>query len=198
MLLFVGLGNPGPEYERNRHNIGFMAIQAIARRWQVRQFKRAFGGYVAEANIGLERILLLQPQTFMNHSGISVLEAAQFRKILPRRIMVFHDEIELPPGRVRVKIGGSDAGHNGLRSITEHIGNNYYRVRIGVGRPQYKDQVQSYVLSNFGRNEWPWVEELCDVIADNAELLTLTHEPSYSSFQNKVVLSMRSKFSFLE
>jgi PTH1 family peptidyl-tRNA hydrolase len=171
-----------------------MAIAAIAKRYHVRQAKSAFRSYVAEAQIGFERIILMQPQTYMNDSGLAVREAAQFRKIPPHRIMVFHDEIELPPGRVRVKVGGSDAGHNGLRSITEHIGSDYCRVRIGVGRPRSKELVHPYVLSNFAKSEWPWVEALCDVIAENAELLTEGNDASFAKFQNKVFLSMEAKF----
>ncbi len=190
MLLFVGLGNPGPEYAENRHNIGFMAVQAIARRHDIKPWRRKFQGVAVEGAIGGERVLLLLPGTYMNESGRAVQEAARFYKLEPGQIVVFHDEVDLPPAKVRVKMGGGVAGHNGLRSVTAHVGNDYKRVRIGIGKPQMKEQVPGHVLGNFAKSEWPWVEALCDVIADNAGLLV---EGKDSTFQNRVHLAMSAK-----
>jgi len=193
MLLFVGLGNPGSQYVGNRHNIGFMAVQAIAKRHTIGPFRRRFQGVTAEGPIGSERLLLLLPGTFMNESGRAVAEAANFYKLGPEHIVVFHDELELTPGKVRVKVGGGIAGHNGLRSITAHIGNDYRRVRIGIGHPRVKELVHPYVLSDFAKSERPWVEELCDIIADNAAFLAKGQD---ASFQNKVHLAMHAKGFF--
>ncbi len=190
MLLLVGLGNPGARYIGNRHNIGFMVVQAIAKRPGIGPWRRRFQGVACEGPIGGERALLLLPGTYMNESGRAVGEAAQFYKLAPDAITVFHDEIELPPGKVRVKIGGGIAGHNGLRSISEHIGNDYRRVRIGVGHPGHKDLVERHVLSDFSKSEWPWVEALADILAENAELLVRGED---ASFQNKVHLAMLAK-----
>lgn len=190
MLLLVGLGNPGARYIGNRHNIGFMAVQAIAKRHGIGPWRRRFQGVACEGPIGGERALLLLPGTFMNESGRAVGEAAQFYKLAPDAVTVFHDEIELPPGKVRVKIGGGIAGHNGLRSISDHIGNDYRRVRIGVGHPGHKDLVERHVLSDFAKSEWPWVEALTDVLADNVELLLRGDD---ASFQNKIHLAMAAK-----
>jgi PTH1 family peptidyl-tRNA hydrolase len=190
MLLFVGLGNPGPKHAGNRHNIGFMAVQAIARRHDVSPWRRRFQGVAVEGNIASERVLLLLPGTYMNESGRAVAEAAHFYKLEPANVVVFHDEVDLPPAKVRVKIGGSDAGHNGLRSITAHIGNDYKRVRIGIGKPDIKDLVPMYVLGDFAKADWAWVEALCDVIAENSALLVDGRD---STFQNKVHLAMEAK-----
>jgi len=193
MLLFVGLGNPGARYAGYRHNIGFMAVEAIAKRHNIGPLRRRFQGGAAEGLIGATRALLLLPGTFMNESGRAVAEAAHFYKLGVDSITVFHDEIELPPGKVRVKSGGGIAGHNGLRSITAHVGNDYRRVRIGVGHPGVKDLVHAHVLNDFAKAEWPWVKALCDVIADNAELLAKGQD---ASFQNKVHLAMSAKGFF--
>ena len=190
MLLLVGLGNPGARYIGNRHNIGFMAVQAIAKRHGIGPWRRRFQGVACEGPIGGERVLLLLPGTYMNESGRAVGEAAQFYKLPPETTTVFHDEIELPPGKVRVKVGGGIAGHNGLRSISEHIGNDYRRVRIGVGHPGHKDLVEHYVLSDFAKSEWPWVEALADLLAENVDLLVRGED---ASFQNKVHLAMLAK-----
>ena len=139
MLLLVGLGNPGARYVGTRHNVGFMAVQAIAKRHGIGPWRRRFQGVACEGTLGGARVLLLLPGTYMNESGRAVAEAAHFYKLPLADITVFHDEIELPPGKVRVKVGGGIAGHNGLRSISEHIGNDYRRVRIGVGHPGHKD-----------------------------------------------------------
>jgi len=190
MLLLVGLGNPGTRYAGNRHNIGFMAVDAIARRHGLGPWRRRFQGVACEGPIGRARTLLLLPGTFMNESGRAVAEAAHFYKLDPADIAVVHDELDLAPGKVRVKVGGSDAGHNGLRSISSHIGNGYRRVRIGIGHPGVKELVYPYVLSDFAKSERPWVEALCGIVADNAELLARGED---ASFQNKVHLAMDAK-----
>jgi PTH1 family peptidyl-tRNA hydrolase len=190
MLLFVGLGNPGDKYARNRHNVGFMAVDAIARRHGFPPWRRRFQGVAAEGPLGGERVQLLLPGTFMNESGQAVAEAVHFYKLAPSDVVVFQDELELPPGKVRVKTGGGIAGHNGLRSITAHIGNDYRRVRIGIGHPGVKEMVHGYVLTDFPKAERDWVEALTGIIADNAELLARGEDPS---FQNKVHLAMDAK-----
>src|SRR5262245_43118160 len=186
MLLFVGLGNPGSRYVGNRHNVGFMVVQAIAKRHNMSPWRRRFQGVAAEGPIGNARALLLLPGTFMNDSGHAVAEAAHFYKVGIDGITVFHDEIELPPAKVRVKTGGGIAGHNGLRWISAHVGNDYRRVRIGVGHPGVKELVYGYVLSDFAKSERPWVDALCDTIADNVELLVRGQD---ASFQNKIHLA---------
>ena len=190
MRLFVGLGNPGPRHAGNRHNIGFMAVQAIARRHELSPWRRRFQGVAVEGNIANERVLLLLPGTYMNESGRAVAEAANFYKVEPGSIVVFQDEADLPAAKVRVKVGGGVAGHNGLRSITAHVGNDYKRVRIGIGKPEIKELVPMHVLGDFAKSDWAWVEALCDVIADNAALLV---EGKDSTFQNRVHLAMEAK-----
>ena len=190
MLLLVGLGNPGARYVGNRHNIGFMTLEVIAKRHGIGPWRRRFQGVACEGPIAGERVLLLLPGTFMNESGRAVAEAAQFYKLSAGEITVFHDEIELPPGKVRVKVGGGIAGHNGLRSISAHVGNDYRRVRIGVGHPGAKDLVEHYVLSDFAKSERGWVEALIDILADHVELLVRGQD---ASFQNKVHLAMVAK-----
>lgn len=190
MRLFVGLGNPGTKYQGNRHNIGFMAVDEIARRHGFSPWRRRFQGETAEGVIGGERIILLKPATFMNESGNSAGEAAKFFKIEVGDITVFHDEIELPPAKVRVKVGGGIAGHNGLRSISAHVGNDYRRVRLGVGHPGVKDLVHSHVLNDFAKSEIPWVIALCDIVAENVGLLAAGQD---ATFQNKVHLAMDAK-----
>lgn len=172
MRLVVGLGNPGQRYARNRHNIGFMAIDAIARRHGFPAFRNRFKGELSEAPLAGMRRLLLKPQTFINASGESVAEAARFFKIAPEDILVIHDEIDLRPGKLRIKRGGGNAGHNGLRSIDPMIGSDYWRMRIGVGHPGIKELVQSYVLQNFSSEELTlWVEPLIAVVAETIALL---------------------------
>ena len=190
MLLLVGLGNPGARYAGNRHNVGFLAVQEIAKRHGLGPWRRRFAGVACEGPLGGVRTLLLLPGTFMNESGRAVAEAAHFYKISPVDITVFHDEIDLPPGKVRVKIGGGIAGHNGLRSISEHIGNDYRRVRIGVGHPGDKDLVQHYVLSDFAKSDRGWVDALVAIIGENAELIARGQD---ASLQNKVHLAMVAK-----
>jgi peptidyl-tRNA hydrolase, PTH1 family len=187
MLLLVGLGNPGARHVGNRHNIGFMVVEAIAKHHRIAPWRRRFQGVAAEGPIGNERVQLLLPGTFMNESGRAVAEAMHFYKLALSDLIVFHDELDLPPGKVRVKVGGGVAGHNGLRSVSAHVGNDYRRVRIGIGHPGQKELVQPYVLSDFYKDERPCVAALCDAIADNAELLTRNQD---ASFQNKIHLAM--------
>jgi PTH1 family peptidyl-tRNA hydrolase len=190
MLLLVGLGNPGARYVGNRHNVGFMVLEAIAKRHGFAPWRRRFQGVATEGAIGGKRTLLLLPGTFMNESGRAVAEAAHFYKLPLADITVFHDEIDLPAAKLRVKIGGGIAGHNGLRSISEHVGNDYRRVRIGVGHPGNKDVVQHYVLSDFAKSERAWLEALLAIIADNVDLIVRGDD---ASFQNKVHLAMLAK-----
>jgi PTH1 family peptidyl-tRNA hydrolase len=190
MRLLVGLGNPGTRYAGNRHNIGFMIVDAIARRHGVGPWRRRFQGVAVEGTIGGERVLLLLPGTYMNESGLAVAEATRFYRIEVGDIVVFHDEIDLPPGKIRVKTGGGAAGHNGLRSISAHVGNDYRRVRIGVGHPGAKELVQPYVLGDFAKAERPWVEAMCDIIADNAGLIA---KGADATFQNKVHLALQAR-----
>jgi len=190
MRLLVGLGNPGPRHSGNRHNVGFMVVEAIARRHRIGPWRRRFQGVAAEGPIDAERVVLLLPGTYMNESGRAVQEAAHFYKIDVGHIVVFHDEIDLPPAKVRVKTGGGIAGHNGLRSISSHVGNNYRRVRVGVGHPGAKELVYPYVLGDFAVAERPWVEALCDIIADNVVTIVKGED---SGFQNKVHLAMQAK-----
>lgn len=167
MRLVVGLGNPGLRYAKNRHNVGFVAVDAIARRYGFPAFRDRFKGELSEGAIGGEKRLLLKPQTFMNASGEAVLAAASFYKIPPGEIVVIHDEIDLRPGKLRVKRGGGSAGHNGLRSIDALLGADYWRMRIGVGHPGVKELVQPYVLQNFTAEEISdWAGPLIDAIAE--------------------------------
>ena len=190
MLLFVGLGNPGAKHAGNRHNIGFMAVDAIAKRHGFPPWRRRFQGVATEGALGAKKILLLLPGTYMNASGRAVAEAMHFYKMALDDIAVFHDEIELQPAKVRVKAGGGIAGHNGLRSISAHVGNDYKRVRLGVGHPGVKELVHPHMLGDFAKDERPWVAALTDAIAGNADLLALGKD---ASFQNKVHLAMDAK-----
>jgi len=172
MRLVVGLGNPGPRYARNRHNVGFMAVDLIARLHGASGFRSRFRGELAEGVIGGERRLLLKPQTFMNDSGESVAETVRFFKMLPEEIVVIHDEIDLRPGKLRVKCGGGTAGHNGLRSIDSLLGPDFWRMRIGIGHPGIKELVQPYVLQNFSSEEvTAWVAPLLEAVAGTIGLL---------------------------
>ena len=189
MLLLVGLGNPGGPYAGNRHNIGFMAVDAVARAHRATPFRARFQGLVAECTVAGEKIVLLKPTTFMNDSGQSVGAAARFFKLGLPDIAVLHDELDLAPGKLRVKTGGGNAGHNGLRSITAHLGNDYRRLRLGIGHPGDKALVHGFVLNDFARSERGWVETLCDAVAENIGLLAKGQD---SSLQNKVHLRMEA------
>ena len=169
MKLIVGLGNPGAKYAGNRHNIGFMAVDRIAADHGFSPWRARFQAEMAEGRLGSERVMLLKPQTFMNLSGQSVGEAMRYLKLDPADVIVFHDELDLAPGKCRVKLGGGHAGHNGLRSIHQHIGENYHRVRLGIGHPGHKDRVAPYVLSDFAKADADWLDDLLRGISDGAE-----------------------------
>lgn len=169
LILLAGLGNPGPEHERQRHNIGFMALDAIAGHVQ---WRKKYKGEIAEGKIGGRKVIFLKPQTFMNLSGESVGPAAKFYKIPPDRIFVFHDELDIAPGEVRIKLGGGNAGHNGLKSIQAHLGTaDFWRIRIGIGRPAHKGDVSDYVLGNFSKEEIPARDEILERLTKNIRIL---------------------------
>ena len=189
MKLFAGLGNPGAKYERNRHNIGFMALERIAEVHGFGPWRKKFLSLICEGSIGSERILLLKPETFMNDSGRAVGDAMHFLKIEADGIYVFHDELDLAPGKVKVKAGGGNAGHNGLRSIEAHIGNAFRRVRFGIGHPGSKDAVIHYVLNNFAKNEREQLAELLDAVAKAAPHLAKGDE---AKFLNAIALATQS------
>ncbi len=171
MLLIVGLGNPGGQYALNRHNIGFMAADAIHRRHGFSPWRQRFQALVSEGVLQGRKVLLMKPQTFMNESGRAVAEATRFHKIPNADVIVLHDELDLPPGKIRMKQGGGHGGHNGLRSITAHLGDDYRRLRLGIGHPGAKELVHGYVLHDFARPDGAWVNPLLDAIADNVGLL---------------------------
>ncbi len=185
MLLLVGLGNPGSKYAGNRHNVGFMVADAIHRRFRFPAFRSKFEAEAAEGEIGGERALIVKPMTYMNESGRSVAAAARFYKIEPADITVIHDEIDLAPGRIRMKLGGGIAGHNGLRSIAAHVGSDFWRVRIGVGHPGDKDLVSGYVLGDFAKIDREWLDKSIDAIAEAAPFLAAHDE---KGFTNKLAL----------
>ncbi len=168
MKIFVGLGNPGAKYARNRHNIGFMSVDRIAQDHGFGPWKSKFQGEIAEGRLGTEKVLLLKPMTFMNRSGQSVGEAMRFYKLDSTDVTVFHDELDLAPGKVRVKAGGGHAGHNGLRSIHDHIGAAYDRVRLGIGHPGRKELVSPYVLSDFAKADTEWLDDVLRGVSDGA------------------------------
>ena len=188
MLLFVGLGNPGPEHRFQRHNVGFMAIDVIAKRYEFAPFRPRYRGQLAEGRIGTDKVLALKPLTYMNDSGVSVGEAARFHKIPPEKIFVFHDELDLAPGKIRVKLGGSSAGHNGLRSIDAHLEPGYWRVRIGIGHPGDRSRVLSWVLRDFSKADEEWLPATLDAMADASPLLTSGRD---ADFMSRVALLTR-------
>jgi peptidyl-tRNA hydrolase, PTH1 family len=186
MLLWVGLGNPEPGMARHRHNIGFMAVDVIARRNGFSPWRQRFKGFSAEGMVGGQKILALRPMTYMNLSGEAVQAAASFYKIPPGAITVFHDELDLAPGKIRVKKGGGAAGHNGLRSMDQHLGTpEYWRVRLGIGHPGHKDRVTGHVLGDFAKADMDWLLPCLDAVADEAALLA-TGKPE--DFMTKVAL----------
>jgi PTH1 family peptidyl-tRNA hydrolase len=188
MWLLVGLGNPGAKYKDNRHNVGFMAIDAIANHFSIGPFKAKYQGQLAEGRIGDQKVALLKPETFMNESGRSVGAAAKFYKIAPDHIIAFHDELDLAPAKIRVKTGGGNAGHNGLRSMDAHLGTpNYIRVRLGIGHPGDKDRVHGYVLGDFSKAEQVWLDPYLDEIGRQAELLITGKD---SDFMSKVAYAI--------
>ncbi|MCF7699630.1 aminoacyl-tRNA hydrolase [Loktanella sp. M215] len=175
MKLIVGLGNPGAQYAGHRHNIGFMALDRIAGDHGFGPWRAKFNGEVSEGRFGSDKALLLKPTTFMNDSGRSVQAACAFHKIAPADVIVFHDEIDLAPGKVRLKTGGGHAGHNGLRSIHAHIGPDYDRVRLGVGHPGHKDRVPGYVLHDFAKADQDWLDDELRGISDGIAQLVAGH-----------------------
>jgi PTH1 family peptidyl-tRNA hydrolase len=187
MHLLVGLGNPGDKYRTNRHNIGFMAADAIASRHGIGPFRQKFQGLIAEGQIGGEKVLLLKPQTWMNNSGDSILAASQFYKLSPEDVTVFYDEIDLIPGKVRVKRDGGNGGHNGLRSIDPQIGTNYRRVRLGVGHPGHKDAVMPHVLGDFSKADHEWLDPLLESLAENVGMLLADDD---NRFMNKLAIAV--------
>jgi PTH1 family peptidyl-tRNA hydrolase len=185
MLILAGLGNPGPKYAGNRHNIGFMAIDSIAARWRFGSERSRFHSLTAEGVIdtpaGPVRALLMKPQTFMNESGVALGEAVNFLKLTPADVVVFHDELDMADGRFRMKAGGGAAGHNGLRSIASRIGPDFRRARMGVGHPGHKDLVLGHVLSDFSKSEQSWVDDLCKACAEALPLLAQGQDEKYQT-----------------
>jgi PTH1 family peptidyl-tRNA hydrolase len=187
MLMIVGLGNPGRRYAGNRHNIGFMAADEIHRRHRFSAWRARFEGEISEALLGGEKAYILKPATYMNESGRSVGAALRFNKIEPADLVVLHDELDLPPGKLRVKTGGGHGGHNGLKSIEAHIGKEFRRVRLGIGHPGAKELVNGYVLHDFAKADSDWLQPLLDAIAENAPLLAKADD---ATFMNRVHLSV--------
>lgn len=182
MKMFVGLGNPGTKYQHNRHNVGFMIIDKLANDYGFDSWKSKSGAQIATGRIGMTKILAVKPQSFMNKSGLPVSELARFYKIENQDIYVFHDEIDLGEGRLRVKQGGGHGGHNGLRDIDRHMGKDYWRVRIGVGRPLTKEDVHKWVLNDFSRHDKDsWLTAMLGALSDEAELLANEDSASYMS-----------------
>ena len=190
MQLFVGLGNLGQQYQMNRHNIGFMAVDKIANSNSFGPWRSKFQGLFCEGRLGNQKVIILKPSTFMNLSGQSVGELARFYKINSKSITVFHDELDLAPGKCRFKLSGGHAGHNGLKSIHSHIGENYKRIRLGIGHPGQKDLVSKYVLENFSKEEQQWLEKLLNKIA--VEASHLANEDS-EKFINQISLSPKNE-----
>jgi PTH1 family peptidyl-tRNA hydrolase len=188
MRLMVGLGNPGPKYRMNRHNIGFMAVDEIVRRHGFGPWRKNFQAEVSEGHIAGEKILCMKPTTYMNESGRAVGEALRFHKLNMDDVIVFHDELDLPAGKLRIKLGGGHAGHNGLRSIDAHIGKEYHRIRLGIGHPGRKDLVHAYVLHDFAKADVAWLEPLIDDVAREAASLA---EGRFDQFQNRIALTMQ-------
>lgn len=187
MLVFAGLGNPGTKYANHRHNVGFMAADEIARRHGFSPWSKKFQALIAEGNLGGEKIILIKPQTFMNLSGQSVGEALRFYKLDPAALTVFYDELDLAPGKVRVKTAGGAGGHNGIRSIDGHLGKDYRRVRIGIGHPGIKEMVTHHVLGDFAKDDHEWLDPLLEAIADNADFLVKGDD---NGFMNKLALAV--------
>ena len=180
MWLIVGLGNPGDKYKNNRHNVGFMVVDQIASDNMFPNFKSKFNGEISEGRIGGQKVALLKPQTFMNESGISVRKAAGFYKIPVENIIVFHDELDLVPSKIKIKQGGGSGGHNGIKSMDSHLGDNdYWRVRIGIGHPGDKNRVSGYVLNDFSKEEQKWLSEFIDVLSGNVEYLVQGNNNDY-------------------
>ena len=183
MLLIAGLGNPEAKYAKNRHNIGFMAVDALARHFAFPAYRQKFHGLVSDGVINNTKVLLLKPQTFMNRSGVSLAEAAGFYKLSGDQIIVFYDELDLPPGKLRIRRGGGLAGHNGLRSIKAHMGADFRRARLGIGHPGSKDRVIGHVLGDFSQGDSGWIDDFLGAICTHADLLVAGAD---ATFQNRV------------
>lgn len=190
MLIIAGLGNPGPKYQNNRHNVGYMAADAIHRRHSFSPWSKKFSALVADGRLGGEKVLLVKPQTFMNLSGQSVGEAMRFHKLGPENLVVLYDELDLAPGKIRVKTGGGAGGHNGIKSIDAHCGKEYRRVRVGIGHPGAKHLVTNHVLGDFAKVDAEWLDPLLDAIADKADLLAAGDD---AGFMSKVALATQGK-----
>jgi peptidyl-tRNA hydrolase, PTH1 family len=190
MLIIAGLGNPGPKYENNRHNVGFMAAEAIHRRHSFAPWSKKFSALVADGRIGGEKVLLVKPQTFMNLSGQAVGEAMRYHKLSPKELIVLYDELDLAPGKLRVKTGGGAGGHNGIKSIDAHCGKDYRRVRIGIGHPGVKHLVTNHVLGDFAKADAEWLDPLLDAIADSTDRLVAGDD---AGFMSKVALATQGK-----
>ena len=186
MLLLVGLGNPGPKYENHRHNVGFMAVDAIVRRHSFQSWRARFHALVAEGSLGGHKVLAIKPTTFVNESGQAVGEAMRWYKLDPAHVLVIHDELDLAPDKVRVRLGGGFAGHNGLKSIAAHIGPDFHRLRVGIGHPGDKDKVHGHVLSDFAGVDRPLLEKTIDAIAEAAPMLAAPDE--HDNFMTRVAL----------
>lgn len=188
MLIMVGLGNPGSRYAANRHNVGFMAVDRIHQRHRFGPWRQKFQAEIAEGTLGDERVLLMKPLTYMNESGRAAGEAARFYKVDAKDVVVFHDELDLPPGKFRAKTGGGHGGHNGLRSLTQQLGDGYRRVRIGIGHPGAKELVHGYVLHDFAKADEAWLAPLLDAMAAEAPLLA---DGKDATFANRVHLALQ-------
>lgn len=189
MLIFAGLGNPGPKYAGNRHNIGFMALDAIHRRHAFSPWSKRFKAEIAEGDLAGERVLLLKPQTFMNLSGESIGEAMRFYKVPVGGVVAIYDELDLVPGKARLKTGGGHGGHNGIKSMDAHCGRDYRRLRLGIGHPGAKEQVERHVLGDFAKADRIWLDPLLEALADNADMLVKGED---SQLMNKLALATGS------
>lgn len=189
MRAIVGLGNPGAGYAGHRHNVGFMALDRIAERADAGPFRSRFQALTAEARIGGERVLLLKPQTFMNESGRAARQAMNFYKFPVEEMVVLYDELDLAPGKLRVRQGGGAAGHNGIRSLIRHCGGDFWRVRIGIGHPGRPERVHGYVLSDFAKSDRAWLDPMLDAIGDNGALLA---SDDHSNFMNRVAMALQA------
>ncbi|WP_300532553.1 aminoacyl-tRNA hydrolase [Maricaulis sp.] len=183
MMILAGLGNPEPKYLKNRHNVGFMALDVMAQAFHCGPWRKRFQGLATELTLGSEKLLLLKPQTFYNNSGHAIGEAAKFFKVPPEKVVVFHDELDLAPGKFRLKLGGGAAGNNGIKSTTSQLGPNFRRGRIGVGHPGDRNRVTGYVLSDFSKSEEKWLIDLLDAIAASVDLLA---KGEFDAFQTQV------------
>jgi peptidyl-tRNA hydrolase, PTH1 family len=190
MQIIAGLGNPGAQYSRNRHNIGFMAVDAIQRLPSFAPWSKKFKAEISEGELAGEKVLLMKPQTFMNLSGEAVGEAMRFYKLGPENIVAIYDELDLAPAKARIKVGGGHGGHNGVKSLDAHCGKEYRRLRLGIGHPGNKDLVHGHVLGDFAKVDRDWLDLLMDAIADNAEMLVKGED---SQFMNKLALAVGGK-----